>query len=285
MIFDVACRLSYEVDFPTTLVLSVHAQQNASQNVLEESFETDPPLPHSETLTDSNGNRFQRLETGDRKRFSAVYRAQVECDFEILRTRGISPTPVAHLDAESLAYLFPSRYCESDRMGKLAWDLFGGIEKPHDKVVAICEWIHQNVDYQRGSTNASTSACHTLVQRAGVCRDFAHLGIALCRALNIPARYFTGYAYQLEPPDFHACFECLIGGTWCIFDATRLAHPNGLVRIATGRDAAETAVASIFGAARCQQMKVSCEPAQGQQFVPLAARELKRTGVALPMQA
>ena len=285
MIFDVGCRLSYDIEFPTTLILSVHAQQNASQAVLSERFETEPPLPRSETLEDANGNRFQRLETGDVRRFTATYQATVECDFEILRTRGISHTPVAQLDAEALAYLFPSRYCESDRVGKLAWDLFGAIEKPHDKVVAICEWIYANVSYTRGSTNASTSACHTLVQRAGVCRDFAHLGIALCRALNIPARYFTGYAYQLEPPDFHACFECLIGGTWCIFDATRLAHPNGLVRIATGRDAAETAVASIFGAARGREMVVTCEPAKGERFVPLAARELKRTGVALPVQA
>ena len=84
----------------------------------------------------------------------------------------------------------------------------------------------------RGSTNSDTSAYDTVTQRAGVCRDFAHLGIALCRALNIPARYFTGYAYELDPPDFHACFECYLGGRWMVFDATRLAHLNGLVRIA-----------------------------------------------------
>ena len=112
------------------------------------------------------------------------------------------------------------------------------------------EWIHDNVEYVRGSTNSGTSAYDTVTQRVGVCRDFAHLGIALCRALNIPARYFTGYAYELEPPDFHACFECYIGGEWMVFDATRLAHLNGLVRIASGRDAADTAVASIFGAVK-----------------------------------
>jgi transglutaminase-like putative cysteine protease len=285
MIFDVGCRLSYDIEFPTTLILSVHAQQNASQRVLEESFVTDPPLPRSETILDAAGNRFQKLETGDCKQFTARYKARVDCDFEILRTRGISQTPIAHLDAEALTFLFPSRYCESDRVGKLAWDLFGNIEKPHDKVVAICEWIHENVAYQRGCTDASTSATHTIVQRAGVCRDFAHLGITLCRALNIPARYFTGYAYQLEPPDFHACFECLIGGMWFIFDATRLAHHNGLVRIATGRDAADTAVASIFGAATGTEMIVTCEPAEGERFVPLAPRELRRHGVSLPMQA
>jgi transglutaminase-like putative cysteine protease len=285
MIFDVGCRLAYEVDFPTTLILSVRAQRNASQAVLEETLTTHPELPLSEVIEDAYGNRFQRITTGDCKQFTVDYRARVECDFEILHNRGVSHTPVAKLGGEAMPFLFPSRYCESDVIGKLAWDLFGQIEEPHDKVVAICNWIYDNVEYRRGSTNSSTSAQHTVVQRAGVCRDFAHLGIALCRALNIPARYFTGYAYQLEPPDFHACFECLIGEQWCIFDATRLAHPNGLVRIATGRDAAETAVASIFGAARCKSMKVHCEPAAGQRFVPLPKRELRRSGVALPTQA
>jgi transglutaminase-like putative cysteine protease len=285
MIFDVSCRLAYEVVFPTTLILSVRAQRNASQQVLEEQLVLSPKLPVAEVVEDAYGNRFERLHTGDVKKFAVHYAAKVDCDYEILRNRGVSHTPVEQLEAEALPFLFPSRYCESDMLGKLAWDLFGDIPEPHAKVVAICDWIHENVAYRRGSTDSSTSAARTVVQRAGVCRDFAHLGIALCRALNIPARYFTGYAYQLEPPDFHALFECLIGERWCIFDATRLAHPNGLVRIATGRDAAETAVASIFGAARNTAMEVSCEPAEGENFAPLPARELKRSGVALPTTA
>ncbi|MET0290886.1 MAG: transglutaminase family protein [Steroidobacteraceae bacterium] len=285
MIFNVGCRLAYEADFPSTLILSVRAQRNASQDVLEEQFEVHPPMALSDEIEDANGNRFQRIETGDVREFIVEYRARVECDVEILRNCGVTHTPIAQLGGEAMPYLFPSRYCESDVLGKMAWDLFGKIEEPHDKVNAICAWIHANVAYTRGSSNSSTSAKHTVVQRAGVCRDFAHLGIAFCRALNIPARYFTGYAYQLEPPDFHACFECLIGEQWCIFDATRLSHPNGLVRIATGRDAAETAVGSIFGAARGTHMSVSCEPAEGQKFVPLPKRELRRNGVALPTEA
>lgn len=285
MIFDVSCRLAYEVDFPTTLILSVRAQRNASQHVLEEHLVISPKLPVADVVVDDYGNRFEQVNTGDVKKFTVDYHAKVDCDYEILRNRGVSHTPVEQLEAHALPFLFPSRYCESDVVGKLAWDLFGNIPEPHAKVVAICQWIHDNVAYKRGSTDSSTSAARTVVQRAGVCRDFAHLGIALCRALNIPARYFTGYAYQLEPPDFHALFECLIGESWCIFDATRLAHPNGLVRIATGRDAAETAVASIFGAARNTLTEVSCEPAEGEHFVPLPARELKRSGVALPTTA
>ncbi|RYZ67808.1 MAG: transglutaminase family protein [Proteobacteria bacterium] len=282
MIFDVGCRLAYEAEFPTTLILSVRAQRNASQQVIEEQLVFSPQLPLHEEVEDAFGNRFERINTGDVKQFTVEYRARVDCDYEILRNRGVSHTPVEQLKAESVPFLFPSRYCESDIVGKLAWDLFGSIPEPHAKVVAICNWIHDNVAYTRGSTDSMTSAAKTVVQRAGVCRDLAHLGIALCRALNIPARYFTGYAYQLEPPDFHALFECLIGESWCIFDATRLAHPNGLVRIATGRDAAETSVASMFGAARNTHVEVTIEPAEGQRFVPLAARELKRSGVALP---
>src|SRR5205085_11885515 len=115
----------------------------------------------------------------------------------------------------------------------------------------------------------------------GVWCDFAHLGIALWRALNIPARYFTGYVYQLNPADFHACFECHIGGSWLVFEATRLAHLNGLVRIGTGRDAADASVASIFGAVTCQKMVVACALGEGQTFKPIDRKHLARGGVAL----
>ena len=118
------------------------------------------------------------------------------------------------------------------------------------------------MEYLSGSTNSETSAYDTVTELAGVCRDFAHLGIAICRALTIPARYFTGYAYQLNPPDFHACFEAYIGSEWVLFDATKLVPLNGLVKIATGRDAAETAVASIFGVVNGNGMKVSCNVAE-----------------------
>jgi transglutaminase-like putative cysteine protease len=130
-----------------------------------------------------------------------------------------------------------------------------------------------------------TSAYDTVTQRTGVCRDFSHLGIALCRALNIPARYFSGYAYQLEPSDFHACFECFIGGSWVVFDATRLSHLNGLVRIGAGRDAADASVASIFGSASCSRIKVDCTLGEGQKFVPVSRKHLKRQGVALAPSA
>jgi transglutaminase-like putative cysteine protease len=281
MIFDVSAEIDYEVRFRSAMILSVHAQANASQTVLEERFSVEPEGKFSE-FADDAGNRFVRLDTGDRKTLALHYRAKVDCDFEVRATSRIAPTPVAALDNAALPFLFPSRYCQSDRLGRLAWDLFGKIEKPHDKVIAITDWIHDNVEYVRGSTTSLTSAYDTVTQRVGVCRDFAHLGIALCRALNIPARYFTGYAYELDPPDFHACFECYIGGEWMLFDATRLAHPNGLVRIASGRDAADTSVASVFGSVACKSMRISCELGRGETFAPIPRSQLERRGVSLP---
>ena len=122
----------------------------------------------------------------------------------------------------------------------------------------------------RWRTSPGTSAYDTLIQREGVCKDFAHLGIAFCRALDIPARYFTAYACNLNPPDFHACFEAYIGGNWIFFDPTRSVPINGLVKIANGKDATEAAVASFFGNTNCTYMNVQCNPAE-EGFIPYAA--------------
>ncbi len=284
MLFRVSCEIEYVVRFPSTLILNVHAQRHAAQTVLDEQFTVEPRVKVSELTMDGTDNRFIRLHTGKHKTLSIAYAASVECEHQTYAAAEVEPTPVGELDGATIPYLFPSRYCQSDRLSRLAWDLFGSIDNPHAKVVAITDWIHANVEYLPGSTDSITSAYDTVTQRTGVCRDFAHLGIALCRALNIPARYFSGYAYQLEPPDFHACFECFIGGSWVVFDATRLAHLNGLVRIGNGRDAADAAVASIFGSAACQRMTVSCELEEGQKFVPVGRKQLNRAGVTLAPQ-
>ena len=281
MLFHVTSVLDYAAKFPSTLILNIQVQRNASQTILDEQLTVHPAVKLSEFTHDAGDNRFIRLETGAHKTLQIRYRASVECDFQTYAARSVEPTPIADLSWSTIPYLFPSRYCQSDRLGRLAWDLFGTIENPHQKVVAIADWIHDNVEYQRGSTDSMTSAFDTVTQRTGVCRDFSHLGIALCRALNIPARYFSGYAYELDPPDFHACFECFIGGSWVVFDATRLAHLNGLVRIGTGRDAADAAVASLFGNARCTHMEVTCQLGEGQRFVPIGRKHLNKSGVAL----
>jgi transglutaminase-like putative cysteine protease len=142
---------------------------------------------------------------------------------------------------------------------RLAADHFGSEANPVKTVQAIVNWLSQNIAYLGGTTNANTSSVDTLVERAGVCRDFAHLGIAFCRALSIPARYFTCYATGLEPPDFHACFETWIGGRWVLWDATRLSSPDSVVRNGRGRDAADVSVCTSFGKLKLERQAVICE--------------------------
>jgi transglutaminase-like putative cysteine protease len=281
MVFDVGCGLEYSAQVPSTLILSVHAQQSAAQTILSEQFSVEPLVNFTEFTTEDTGNRLVRLETGQHKKIAIHYSASVDCDFQTYHAGSVQATPVAVLEASTVPYLYPSRYCQSDQLGRLARDLFGAIGNPHQKVVAVADWIHENVDYLPGSTTSTTSAYDTVTQRTGVCRDFSHLGIALCRALNIPARYFSGYAYELAPPDFHACFECFIGGSWVVFDATRLAHLNGLVRVGTGRDAADASVASIFGSVVLTSITVSCALGQNQQFQPINRSQLDHRGVSL----
>lgn len=280
MHFQIGSELHYDGLQKSTLILNVHALRTPSQTIIEENFHVEPLVRCEEFLSATGETRFVRLETGKAKTLTIRYSARVETHVSTVHQRDINAVPVAHLDRAVIPYLFPSRYCQSDRLGRLAWNKFGKIKHPYDRVMAITEWIHGNVEYLRGSTDSETSAFDTVTQRAGVCRDFAHLGIALCRALSIPARYFTGYAYQLQPPDFHACFEAFIGDRWFIFDATRLAPLNGLVRIASGRDAADASVATIFGRSRCTKISVSCELLEG-KFRPWTHRQVARQGMSL----
>jgi len=280
MQFLVGSELNYTLQQRSTLILNLHALRTPSQTIIEENFHVEPPVRCEEFLSATGENRFVRLDTGNTKNLTVRYSATVNTHVRAIPQSEINSVPVSRLDRAVIPYLFPSRYCQSDRLGRLAWGKFGTIKHPYDRVSAITEWIHENVEYLRGMTNSETSAFDTVTQRAGVCRDFAHLGIALCRALSIPARYFTGYAHQLQPPDFHACFEAHIGKQWFIFDATRLAPLNGLVRIATGRDAADASVATIFGRVQLSSITVFCDIA-GEKFRPWTHRQVTRQALSL----
>ena len=179
MLFNVACDLEYAAKFPSTLILNIQAQRNASQTVLREQLAVTPRVPVSEFALENNGSRFLRIETGPHTTVAISYSASVDCGVHVYAAGAVEATPVSALESTAIPYLFPSRYCQSDRLSRLAWDLFGSIENPHKKVVAIADWIHDNVEYLRGSTDSMTSAFDTVTQRTGVCRDFAHLGIAL----------------------------------------------------------------------------------------------------------
>lgn len=260
MKFSVNSSLSYAVSGPTTFIFNIQALNTMSQMVQEEELKIDPPMDIEEYKAYDVNCRFIRLKVYEPINFTISYKAIVEMNYTILDNHNSSNlVPVVELDSYIASFLYPSRYCQSDKLMNFSFKKFGHINSVYEKVLSITDWIYSNIEYVLGSTNTQTSAMDTLIERVGVCRDFAHLGIALCRALSIPARYFTGYAYQLSPQDFHACFEAYIDGNWIVFDPTKLAPLNGLVKIANGRDAADSAVASIFGAAQGTDVIVNCE--------------------------
>ncbi len=267
MKFDVFAEMEYNTYSPGTIILNVHALRTPHQAVISEVFEIDPYIKVEELVATQSENRLIRFEIENAAKVKVTYKATIDNFCEIKDYSEVSEIPVAQMDMSVFPYLYPSRYCQSDKLYRLAKNLFGHIVNPFEKVMTLTNWINQNVQYLTGSTTSTTSAFDTVTEQAGVCRDFAHLGIALCRALTIPARYFTGYAYHLEPADFHACFEAYIGTEWLLFDATRLVPLNGLIKIASGRDAADTAIANIFGNVYLNTMQVSCELAD-QGFEP-----------------
>ena len=259
MKFNVLTEMEYTAQSAGTIILNIHALRTSHQTIINETLTIVPYIKVEEFIPAQNENRLIRFEIPGASAIKVIYKAAIDNFCEIKDYSEIQEIPVAKMDTAALPYLYPSRYCQSDRLYRLANNLFGHIINPFEKVAALTNWIHKNVEYLGGNTNAQTSAYDTVTAQTGVCRDFAHLGIALCRALTIPARYFTGYAYHLKPADFHACFEAYIGDQWVLFDATKLVPLNGMVKIASGRDAADTAIANIFGNVIFTSMLVSCE--------------------------
>ncbi len=246
MKFIVSAELDYTAAEPCILILNVHAA-GFGQQIIEEKFIISQGFGFNEVPSFPDKNRLARIQVEQAGNVHCSYRAVVDNEFTIVDFDNLPNSNLFKVGPEILRYLNPSRYCQADKLVRLATHQFGRFDSDLEKVLAITEWIYTNVEYLSGSTTGETSAYDTVTQQAGVCRDFAHLGIALCRALTIPARYCAVYAYQLIPQDFHACFEAYIAGHWVMFDATRLVPLNALVRIASGQDAAETAFANYFG--------------------------------------
>jgi transglutaminase-like putative cysteine protease len=210
--------------------------------------------------TDSFGNLCQRLiaPPGSFKvRTSATVDAAEHIDVQ----PGAPFTLIEELPDDAYQFLLPSRYCQSDMLEEKALEVVGEATPGYDQVEAIRAWIHANIDYRSGSSDVSTSALETLERRAGVCRDFVHLGVALCRSLNMPARMVVGYLYRLQPMDLHAWFEAFVGGRWYSFDATQPEPRGGRIAIGYGRDAADVAMATHFGPATITDMRVWVEKA------------------------
>ena len=268
-------ELHYEIDPPgCDFIFSIHAAQTAQQTVVNESLSLSQALTPNLYTDPVTHTRYLRL-----KAFAGPltlrYDATVDINHYTAQPGQLGEVAVADLPGSVLPYIYPSRYCQSDRLHRLAVKEFGHLWHGYSRVQAIRDWVLNRVTFQSNSSTGNTTAVDTLVEQVGVCRDFTHLMIALCRAVNIPARFTTGIDYgadpALGPTDFHAYVEVYLGDRWYIFDASGVAIPMGLVRFGTGRDAADSAFATMFGGVRGSAPVIHIEPvpnAQGVLVVP-----------------
>ncbi len=253
----VACDLAFDVIEPAEIVLQIVPASSAGR-VLDERFDvlTDGKPPSSLTeLRDPHGEKLHVVRSAA-GRLTVAYRAELDAaqSPSVLRAQA-PPGAAAGAGAagagrppstyEQQVYLRPSRYCPSDHLVGFAVAEFGAGPDVGARVAAVTDWIRQRIGYLPGSSSVHDSAEDTLLTAVGSCRDFAHLGVALCRATGVPARFVAVYAPGLSPMDFHAVFETFEEGRWYVHDATGLAPRPSLVRIVTGRDAADTAFAAV----------------------------------------
>jgi transglutaminase-like putative cysteine protease len=250
---QVDCKLAYQLDGDCEFMFLIHVALDTGQTLLEEAVQIEPPLRYRSYTDAHSGNRFMRLSASAGP-LSVSYHAVLD---RLIEPVDLNAQEVAVRDMpdDVLRFVLPTRYCESDLLGQASQQMFGALPGGHARVRAICDWVHDHVAYRVGSTTATTTARDVFLQRSGVCRDYAHLAVTFCRALNIPARLVSAYAHFDEPPpDFHAIFEAYLGGRWVLFDPSGMAPVHEVARLATGRDAKDVAFATIFGPARMVAM-------------------------------
>jgi len=251
---DVGCSMSLRALWATPTVLMLRPRSGEGQWVIAERYQIDPSVPVAE-FTDSHGNLCQRIVVPEGPMtisIEATVDTADEIDVDVTAPR----VAIHEVPDWALQFLLPSRYCQSDLVFTNAVEITNGALPGYPQVEAIRSWIEREVRYEYGTSSGVTSAVDTLYSRTGVCRDFAHLGIALCRSLDIPARMVVGYLHGLDPMDQHAWFEAYVGGRWFTFDATQREPRGNRVTIAYGRDAADVAFVTQFGPVELQQMSV-----------------------------
>ena len=251
----VEIALEYDVKAPTHFCFNVEAALSDGQLIRAERLAVSSGVAVHSFADAVSGNRFIRFDASPGP-LLLNYQAEVEVDYHPPAPVA-AEVPVGQVPDAVFKYLLPTRYCESDLLSGVAQQMFGGVPPGVARVQNITDWIRDSITYQPNSTNSTTTAQEVLAQRAGVCRDFAHLGITFCRALNIPARIVVGYVWFDEPPqDFHAIFEAWVGGRWVLFDPSGMAPVDRVVRIGTGRDAKDVAFSTIFGTVQMTRKEV-----------------------------
>lgn len=262
----VGCEFGYESAAPTPTVWQVRPRTDGAHTVLSGSWETDPPVSVS-SYADLYGNVCDRLILPGGPatvRFDALVEVPAAPDDA---DADAPQVPIEELPDDALLFLLPSRFCLSDLLYDTAWELFGGTGAGYARAQAVSDWVHEHVRFDAGSSTPTTTAVDVLEQGAGVCRDFAHLGVSFLRALNMPARYVFGYLPDIGVPDpgmpmdFCAWLEVYLGGRWFTFDPRNNQRRTGRVVIGRGRDALDVAMVTSYGGAVLKTMRVWADEA------------------------
>jgi transglutaminase-like putative cysteine protease len=257
----VGCKLQFDTTVETPMLLNLRPRHDRHQFIWQENLDISP-FTFTTQFEDDHGNHVLRLSLQPGTTtfvYDAI--ANVPAAHENF-AHFDHPIPPQHLPANLLRYTLPSRYCDSDHLRDFAWQQFGKYKHGIERVHAICDWLHTNIEYRTGSGSSEISAGEVIERRYGVCRDFAHCGVALCRTFNLPARYVSGFLPDigfLDPgttQDFHAYFEVYMGGRWQPFDARFNTPRIGRIRIAAGYDAATCAFSTFYGSANLNWFEV-----------------------------
>ncbi|WBO22852.1 transglutaminase-like domain-containing protein [Sphingomonas abietis] len=256
MRLSIDATLDYNLPHSADLLMALEVAQMHDQILIEDLLRVSGVEPMTPIAADESLGR--RTWTRGFGRVTARYTAIVDVDRPAGTLEGLAADDLQLLPALVVPYLFPSRYCEADKFAELVGQEFGGLQGGA-KVHAIAEWIRGHLAYVPGTSDATTTATDVFISRQGVCRDFAHLMIAMTRAAEIPARMVAAYAWQLEPQDFHAVVEVWLDGGWHLVDPTGLASCDGIVRIGVGRDATDISFLTVFGIAELIAQSVSVE--------------------------
>lgn len=252
--------LDYWIEDAADILLLVEAAAMADQRLERQDmrvYSNDPlrAVPGEEGI----GQRTWARGEGN---FRVEYQAEVTITRAAVDLAALPATPARMLPAETVAYLLPSRYCESDKFEGFVEQQFAGLEGGM-LAAAMSEWVRENLTYASGTSSGVTTALMTFADRRGVCRDYAHLLVSLARAGGIPARCVSAYAPGVDPPDFHAVAELWLAGAWHLVDATGMASCGDLARVAVGRDATDIAFMTVFGRAMMNQQTVSVRRVDG----------------------
>ena len=255
-------ELLYNAPQQTPMIFTLHCQPQGSQQLmLPDLMRTDPAIPLF-FYPDVFGNKCTRLEApAGLLRVTADGIIQ-DCGLPEAAQWAAGECPIRDLPPDALQFLLASRYCETDLLISEAWRLFGHVAPGWSRVQAICDFVNREITFGYPFARPTKTALETFQERRGVCRDMAHLAIAFCRCLNIPARYCTTYLGDIgvpavdAPMDFAGCMEVFLGGAWHVFDPRNNARRIGRILIARGRDAGDVAISTAFGAACLQTFRV-----------------------------